>query len=157
MKSNYAKEEINHFLNQKYKEKITLFSIREGQESQVYWYNHQKHAYIIRINPNEEGFQKDLYAYEHFSSNCLPVPKIVEIGNFHETHFFCISYKIDGTTYEDSDEKIMEKSLPDITDVLMAISETDISTTSGIEHYFMVILVPIIYLLTTTLHPKSAE
>ena len=80
---------------------------------------------------NMEGFKKDKYAYEHFRSDRVPIPEVVETGNFDGTHYFCISVKADGITYEDSDEETVVRLLGDITDVTEAISRTDISGTSG--------------------------
>ena len=85
----------------------------------------------MRINSNMEGFKKDKYAYEHFRSDRVPIPEVVETGNFDGTHYFCISVKADGITYEDSDEETVVRLLGDITDVTEAISRTDISGTSG--------------------------
>lgn len=38
MKSDYSKESITEFLSRKYGEDIRLFPIKEGQESQAYWF-----------------------------------------------------------------------------------------------------------------------
>ena len=39
MKSDYSKESITEFLSRKYGEDIRLFPIKEGQESQAYWFS----------------------------------------------------------------------------------------------------------------------
>ena len=131
MKSDYSKESITEFLSRKYGEDIRLFPIKEGQESQAYWFSRGGREYVVRINSNMEGFKKDKYAYEHFRSDRVPIPEVVETGNFDGTHYFCISVKADGITYEDSDEETVVRLLGDITDVTEAISRTDISGTSG--------------------------
>ena len=105
MKSDYSKESITEFLSRKYGEDIRLFPIKEGQESQAYWFSRGGREYVVRINSNMEGFKKDKYAYEHFRSDRVPIPEVVETGNFDGTHYFCISVKADGITYEDSDEE----------------------------------------------------
>ena len=131
MKSDYSKESITEFLSRKYGEDIRLFPIKEGQESQAYWFSRGGREYVVRINSNMEGFKKDKYAYEHFRSDRVPIPEVVETGNFDGTHYFCISVKADGITYEDSDEETVVRLLGDFTDVTEAISRTDISGTSG--------------------------
>lgn len=116
MKSDYSKESITEFLSRKYGEDIRLFPIKEGQESQAYWFSRGGREYVVRINSNMEGFKKDKYAYEHFRSDRVPIPEVVETGNFDGTHYFCISVKADGITYEDSDEETVVRLLGDITD-----------------------------------------
>ena len=64
MKSDYSKESITEFLSRKYGEDIRLFPIKEGQESQAYWFSRGGREYVVRINSNMEGFKKDKYAYE---------------------------------------------------------------------------------------------
>ena len=91
MKSDYSKESITEFLSRKYGEDIRLFPIKEGQESQAYWFSRGGREYVVRINSNMEGFKKDKYAYEHFRSDRVPIPEVVETGNFDGTHYFCIS------------------------------------------------------------------
>ena len=130
-KSEYSKEEINNFIDKKYKTNITLFSVKEGQESQAYWYKYNDAEYIIQINPKEEGFKKDQYANKHFCSEKVPIPKVVEIGKFNNTHFFCISIKVGDTTYEDSDETTVVKLLENITEITETISKINISNTTG--------------------------
>ena len=126
MKSDYSKESITEFLSRKYGEDIRLFPIKEGQESQAYWFSRGGREYVVRINSNMEGFKKDKYAYEHFRSDRVPIPEVVETGNFDGTHYFCISVKADGITYEDSDEETVVRLLGDIPAAacLTAIRET---------------------------------
>ena len=62
MKSDYSKESITEFLSRKYGEDIRLFPIKEGQESQAYWFSRGGREYVVRINSNMEGFKKDKYA-----------------------------------------------------------------------------------------------
>ncbi len=58
MKSDYSKESITEFLSRKYGEDIRLFPIKEGQESQAYWFSRGGREYVVRINSNMEGFKK---------------------------------------------------------------------------------------------------
>ena len=131
MKSNYSRKEINKFVNNIYKANIILIPVVEGQESQVYSFTFKDKEYIIRINSNIEGFKKDKYVANNFISANLPIPKVINIGKFNETHYYCISEKINGTTYEDSSVEVIEKLLPNITNVWESISKLDISNTSG--------------------------
>lgn len=99
-------------------------------ESQVYSFVYDNLEYIIRINPNNEGFKKDKYAYEHFKNNLFPIPKIIEHGKFYKD-YFCITEKANGITFEDSKEKVITYLLEDITNIWKSISNIDISSTTG--------------------------
>ena len=131
IKSTYNKNDIAKFLSNKYNEEIILIPMAEGMESQVFSFKHDSNDFIVRINPITEGFQKDDYAYQKFSSAKIPIPKIVEYGKFNDNHSFCISEKIPGITFQDADEETVNSLMSDITELWLAISEIDISNTNG--------------------------
>ncbi len=131
IKSSYKKEDIEKFVSEKFDSSITLTPVIEGMESQVYSYTLNNYEYIIRISKNLEGFKKDKYAYENFNSANIPIPKVFYLGSFSETHYYCISEKIHGITFEDSKEEVVEELLPDITKIMNCINEIDISGTKG--------------------------
>ena len=89
MKSDYSKESITEFLSRKYGEDIRLFPIKEGQESQAYWFSRGGREYVVRINSNMEGFKKDKYAYEHFRSDRVPIPEVVETTDRNKQDALC--------------------------------------------------------------------
>lgn len=131
IKSSYTKNDIQYFISAKLNANIKLFPVVEGMESQVYSYSLNNKEYIVRINPNLEGFKKDDYAYKNFKNDIIPIPKIIEYGKYNDTHYYCISEKAKGITFEDSSEKVVEKLLPDITKIMIAINNIDISNTTG--------------------------
>lgn len=100
-------------------------------ESQVYFFYQNHKEFIIRINPDIEGFKKDNYAYNHFNSKDLPIPKIIKYGKYNNSFYYCISEKASGITYEDSSEETIVKLLPNITKILLNISDINISNTNG--------------------------
>ena len=131
MKSTYSKNDIADFLSKKYSERINLIPIVEGMESQAFSFTRNNQEYVLRINPIIEGFLKDDYAYRHFLSSKIPIPKIIECEYFNEKHAFCISEKVQGITFEDADEVTVNALLPSITELWISIGETDISHTAG--------------------------
>lgn len=131
IKSSYTKNDIQYFISAKLNANIKLFPVVEGMESQVYSYSLNNKEYIVRINSNLEGFKKDDYAYKHFKNNIIPIPKVIEYGKYNDTHYYCISEKAKGITFEDSSEEVVEKLLPNITKIMIAINNIDISNTSG--------------------------
>jgi len=103
----------------------------EGMESQALSFTRGGQEFVLRINPLIEGFRKDDYAYRNFSSAKIPIPKIIEYGNFSAGHAFCISEKAPGNTYQDADEATVVTLAKDVLALFFEISEIDISGTTG--------------------------
>jgi len=131
MKSTYSNNEIADFLSKKYGGTITPIPMAEGMESQPLSFTLCNQEFVLRINPSIEGFKKDEYAYQNFSSSKIPIPKIVEYGSFSAGHAFCISEKAPGIIYQDADEATVMALAKDVLELLFAISEIDISDTTG--------------------------
>lgn len=131
VKSNYTKDDIQRFVSNKLGENVELNPVVEGIDSQVYSYSLSGKEYIVRINSNLEGFRKDDYAYSHFKNDVIPIPKVIDYGKYNDIHYYCISEKANGITFEDSKEEVVEKLLPDITKIMIAINNIDISNTTG--------------------------
>ena len=131
MKSTYSKTDVTKFLSEKYGKVINLMPMAEGQESQAFSFRHNNSDFVFRINPIIDGFQKDDYAYQKFSSPKILIPRIIEYGGFDDNHTFCISEKVSGITVQDADVATVNALLPDITGIWRSISDTDISDTSG--------------------------
>lgn len=87
IKSSYTKNDIQSFISAKLNVNIELFPVVEGMESQVYSYSLNNKEYIVRINPNLEGFKKDDYAYKHFKNDIIPIPKVIEYGKYNATRY----------------------------------------------------------------------
>lgn len=49
----------------------------EGEESQAFSFKCGSAEYVIRITPSIDGFQKDAYAYHHFYSEQVPIPRVM--------------------------------------------------------------------------------
>jgi len=131
MNSTYSKNEIAEFLSKKFNKKISLTPVVGGQESLVFLFLHDNKEFVFRVNPIIEGFQKDDYAYQNFSSEKILIPKIIEHGNFCDRHAFCISEKASGITFQDADEAMINALLSDITNLWRSISKINISNTVG--------------------------
>ena len=108
----------------------------EGEESQAFWFVHDSKEYVIRINRSAQGFYKDAYAYQHFASKALPIPKVIAINYFAdrangEQLAFCITEKMPGVTLQNVDEVTLQLLLKPTLDIWNSIRKVDISTTSG--------------------------
>lgn len=89
--------------------------------------------YVIRVNPAihaRESFAKDDYAWRHFASPDLPIPRIVATG---ETAggYYAISERVTGKTLDICSPTERQPVLPDLLDTLEAIGRTDVSASTG--------------------------
>lgn len=94
-----ATEEVQEFLNKYYESPFAeLRYISGGKHSEAFSYVQDGKNYVIRFNQNNRGFLKDQYAYNHFSTNEILIPKIYDVGNYNDNIFYCISEKVEGET-----------------------------------------------------------
>jgi hygromycin-B 4-O-kinase len=104
--------------------------MQEGEVSQAFSFEWDK-DYVIRVNQSIAGFQKDVYAYQHFHSDRIPIPKVIQIGHIDEQHAFCISECVPGLTLQDVDHETIKQLLQPTADIWFALQEYDLSHTSG--------------------------
>ncbi|MCU1292942.1 MAG: aph(4)-Ia [Bryobacterales bacterium] len=102
----------------------------EGEESQAYRFRSGTRTYVMRINRNKEGFEKDAFAYERFARPGLPIPEVIEIGQIEE-HFFCISENISGVTLQDLQPNELASTLAPTARILDVIAASDLEGISG--------------------------
>lgn len=126
-------EIIVSFLNETFPKGISNFEvIKGGQGSQAFGFSVLDDNYIIRINKNSsEGFEKDRYAFTHFSSPTLPIPEVYKIGILNNGLHFCISKRAPGKIldmYTDEEKKTLA---PELFAILDAIHAVDISNVKG--------------------------
>jgi hygromycin-B 4-O-kinase len=74
-----------------------LEAIEQGEVNRAYFFQFRKQDYVVRFNAQLDGFQKELYLSNNFSSEDLPIPTIIEIGPISGM-YFAISKRAAGTT-----------------------------------------------------------
>ena len=72
----------------------------EGMESQALRFRLDDSWFVLRINRALRGFQKDAWAASAVGHS-LPVPRVMSLGEADESHAYCISEWLPGTTLED--------------------------------------------------------
>lgn len=100
-------------------------------ESQVFAYQLGQEEYVVRVNNEVTGFQKEKYCYDRFCSDDLPLPEVIEIGEFDTKHVFCITRRIPGITLQDSDEETLKDLAGAVSRILETINTTDIDRQGG--------------------------
>jgi len=110
------------FLKEEFDPHVThLEPITGGEVSQGFFFTSQNNQYVIRINKSDAGFQKDAYAYKHFASPYIPIPKTIEIGKLNEEFFFSITKRAPGRVLETCTKTEIQKLTSSILTTLDAI------------------------------------
>lgn len=83
--------------------------VADGWWSQALTFFTGEEKLVLRINQHPLDFQKDVFAWEHFNSETIPVPEIKSTGNFNGDYFYCVSEFVDGIP---SDRVLLAEDLP---------------------------------------------
>jgi len=132
MKTEYTPEDVRQFLQTtEHANPDSIEQLAEGHISQALGFETLNgNKFVIRIAPHRKDFQADKYAGDTFGHTLL-VPKVIDIGEFGENAFYCISERATGIPSNILSQAEINMALPDIHQVFARIFQTDISTTSG--------------------------
>lgn len=124
-------EKILSFLKGEFSDVSEFRHIEGGEGSQAYSFDAGGKQYIVRVNKhNPRGFKKDEYAYSHYASPKLPIPRIQKIGET-DGLYFCISERVPGKILNEFSREERERMLPEMFSVLDVIHAADISESEG--------------------------
>lgn len=127
LKTKVEVRDVENALTSFFKGKIEqLTPLKEGESSQAFVFTHENKEYIARINRERDGFDMDTYAYEHFSSPDIPIPKPIHTGSFGNTQYISISEKSPGKILEKFSKDEISSLMPSIISTLDAIHATPI-------------------------------
>jgi hygromycin-B 4-O-kinase len=104
-----------------------------GVFSRAYAFTAAGQGYVIRLNTAAhaaEGFAKDDYAWRHFASPALPIPRVILTGQAGEVQF-AISDLVLGRTLEALSPDERRAALPSLLNTLDAIARADVSASQG--------------------------
>ena len=132
LKTNIDAKTVLTFLQKSFhKDIVSVEPIKGGELAQVFFFTLNNKAYVIRVNTAFEHFEKDKYAYEHFTSEHLPIPEMIALGKLNDTYFYAISTRVPGIPVSQIKGAAMQKLMPNLMQTLDTIRTTDISGTSG--------------------------
>jgi hygromycin-B 4-O-kinase len=134
MKTSYTIETVGQFL--KTKEQVDIDSINqlvEGHISQAFSFETGIGKCVLRIAPEIDDFLVDKYASDTYGEGLL-IPKILDIGEFQENSYYCISEFAPGRTVSSMSGEEVEAVLPEIHTALAKIYTMGISKTQGYGH-----------------------
>jgi hygromycin-B 4-O-kinase len=104
---------IGNFLRIEFNHDISNFEeIVGGERSRAYIFNSANQKFIFRINNHLDGFQKDKYAFEHFSKS-IPIPEIYKIGQFND-QFYAISEFLPGKSLKNDPKPLSADLISDL-------------------------------------------
>ena len=104
-----------------------------GFFSRAYAFSAGGRKYVVRLNAAAhaaESFAKDDYAWRHFASQALPIPRVVAIGETSAEHY-AISERLAGRTLMDCSEVERREALPALLDTLEVLGDVDVGGSSG--------------------------
>ena len=131
-KTKIDKEIDSEFVKNSFSKDADSFeTITDGEGSQGFFFSSNNRDYVIRVNRRLNGFEKDKYAYEHFYSKDIPIPKTNLLGKLNKNLYFSITERAKGKLLSDCSEKEKYSSMPSIIKTLDAIHTVNISNTQG--------------------------
>ena len=131
MKPELSNQQLLQFLTEKYGSEPQWAPIAEGMESRVLTFIWGDQQYILRVNPNQSGFQKDRWCFQQFHSEELPIPEILEIGSFSSHYAYCLSRRLPGITLEDSAIPTLQQLTPYVSQVWKVIHQSLLPSSEG--------------------------
>lgn len=113
-----------------------LTAVQAGQVARTFSFRVAEQAYIIRFNsPKLAGaFAKEKYIFDHFSSPLVPVPTIVDLGEF-QTFSFAIAHKLPGVLLNKLPPTEYKQLMPAVVATLDAIHQVDVRHQPGFGHF----------------------
>jgi hygromycin-B 4-O-kinase len=124
--------QVGEFLQANFDKRVTTVSvIGAGMFSQAFSFMVDQQALIFRLNLSEEDFQKDAFAFQHFSAPTVPIPRVLRLGRFDDTRYFAITTRCPGQTLEAMDEGAVRTVVPKLFETMNAIHHTDVSGYKG--------------------------
>ena len=101
---------------------VDLEAIANGEGSQAFFFESPDGGRVLRVNSrSNEGFLKDQFAYEHFGSDQIPIPKVLEVGEISEGLHFAVSERSPGLPLDELPTPVIDRLVPEVITILGAI------------------------------------
>lgn len=110
-----------------------LRALAGGEFSGAFAFDTPAGAFVVRVSPSlhaAEMFAKDEWAFRHFASPALPIPRVLAISEDHGL-FFAISERTTGERIEVIPPAERPALYPALLAMLDAIAAVDVSATRG--------------------------
>lgn len=112
--------------------KIThMEPVQDGMESFAFRVVISGKKYVLRVNHQAEGFEKDDFANRHFAGPGLPVPEIEAIGLLDNGIAWCLSALAPGVTLQDLPEAYLPAVVAPVAAVMQAMAAAPLESVTG--------------------------
>lgn len=131
LKTKVDSEEVFDFLKKNFATDIpSLTPIKAGETSQAFLFSSKDGEFVVRVHSKKHGFEKDKYAYEHFGSEDIPVPKMLQMGQLNGQLYYAITEKAKGKIIDHFAKDEIRTFIPELIKTLDAIRNLDIKNTT---------------------------
>jgi hygromycin-B 4-O-kinase len=104
-----------------------------GAWSRCFGFRRNGNDYVVKFGAHLQDFERDMWA-GRFASETLRIPVVSEIGRAFDG-WFVIATRAYGTAWEKLDSETLSKAIPSISEVMVALVESDISDTVGFGNW----------------------
>ncbi|WP_052120669.1 phosphotransferase family protein [Inquilinus limosus] len=108
-----------------------LEPLAEGDDSRAFAFRRDGEAFVLRLNRDGAGFDKDAFIQRRFAGPALPIPEILRVERRADGLALCISRRAPGTTLQDLDDAELDAAVAPTAAVLEAIAAADLVGTAG--------------------------
>jgi hygromycin-B 4-O-kinase len=125
MKTQVEDHKVEKFVRELFQnDSLTLHRISDGELAQAFFFDLPDGPRVIRVRlGSNTGFLKDQFAFEHFSSGALPIPRITQIGEIEDELFYAISERAPGKPLDQFSHDEINSLVPEIISRLDTIHE----------------------------------
>jgi hygromycin-B 4-O-kinase len=116
------------FLKENFSEgAVRLEQITGGELAEAFFFEVTGTEYVLRVSAELKHFLKDRYAFEHFRSSAIPIPRVVKYGRFDSTRFYAVSERALGVQHAELPRSQQIAAVPSMLRTLDAIHAIDVS------------------------------
>lgn len=129
-KPNISTQDTRRFLQAKFGDEVAGLTLLKGGEwSQAYSFVSHAYKYVLRWSNSAETFEKDSFAAA-FSSEALPIPKIIEYG-LYAGQYYAISEFAQGNFFDTLNAAELDSNLPALFSLFDALRSANLANTLG--------------------------
>lgn len=130
-KPSLSAEQVTQVLSSRFGTVTDLRPLTEGEDSQAFRFRHSDDDFVLRINPDRVGFDKDRYVYVTFANPTLPIPEVIDIWPISSGQTCCVSRLVPGKTLQELGPEQLHRLAVSTASMLDAIAAIDQSGASG--------------------------
>jgi len=97
-----------------------------GEHSQAFSFLSKGNPLVVRVDKADKSFRKDSFAFDHFASSHLRIPKIHKIIQMSHDLFICISEKAEGIHLSKVSKDVAALLMPRVLSLFEALEEIEV-------------------------------